>query len=542
MPVPRPLVLCVLDGVGERAETDGNALAAASTPVLDELRKTCATTVLEAAGPALGLPPGRPGSGDVGHLALGAGRVPASACAAVDALVQKRKLAFTPALDQTMRLVLYDSMRLHLFTVVGESGIHATLDHLIAVLDVAAFQEVPVVVHAILDGAQGSRRGASPHLEMLQGQLEGKQAILATLSGRACAMDQEGRWDRTEQAFHAIVRDKVLGPPAPRADSWFDALSLGYGQGVDDDRITPIRLGDYEGVRGDFMCEFGGVTAPVWTWTGTEYGLALPFRGDCMRQLVSMLTCRDVPDEVKHDILMDRKYPVLAFPEHHFATLTSYGERLGLPACVAQPAVDDGFAEVLARAGKRQLRCAESVKAAHVTRHFNGGRDEPFPGEDHRILPSSRLVDSHAEKPAMASARIAAAVEAAVAAGEHDFILVNLANADVVAHTGNLDATAAAIAAVDHALGRIVAATRAAGGAVLVTSDHGGCEAMLDTKGRPRRGHSASPVPLFYVCDDDKGATLRPGSLCDVAPTMLDILGLERSAAMTGRSLLGRGG
>jgi 2,3-bisphosphoglycerate-independent phosphoglycerate mutase len=522
--------LCVLDGIGERAATEGNAVAAAATPVLDALRAKHATTVLDA---CVGMGQ-RPGSGDLGHRMLGAGRVVPSARAVVDEAVAARKVASLPLLDQLVRVLLYDRTRLHLLTQVGESGITAAMDHLLAFADAVAFNDIPIVVHAILDGGHGGGRDALRHLEAMELHLEGKNAVIGTISGRAYGMDQEGRWDRTYESFHAIVRDKTLGPEARRSESVFEALSQAYKKGLDDTYVEPTRLGEYQGVRGDFTCDFGA-EKPIWQWTGAECALAVPFRADGVRQLVAMLTDCDLPREVREDLLIDRDKPTVAFPENQFVTLTSYGA--GLPACFASDATADGFAEVLSRAGKKQLRVAETLKSAHVTTHFSG-REEPFDGEERRIVPSPLLVDRPAEKPAMSSGAVAAVVEKALAAGEHDFILVNLGNADALAHTGDFDATVQAVAALDEALGRIVKSVEAAGGTLLVTADHGACEEMVDQKGQPRRGHSSNPVPLIHV--GQSGVALEPGTLADVAPTMLALMGLEQPAAMTGRSLLGR--
>ncbi len=440
-------------------------------------------------------------------------------------------------MDQTMRICLYDSCAVHLLGLLSNAGVHSHLDHLFAMIDWASFQDIPVVVHAILDGRDGSPRSAMDYLDRLQTHMEGKDVAIGTLSGRTYAMDRDERWDRTYQAFHAIVRDKVLGSTAPQAETPFDAVSLSYGQGHNDEHLVPIRIGDYHGLPGDFLCDFTAAK-PVWEWTGEDVGLAFNFRGDRMRQLAGMLTKQGVPDEVKNDLLMDRDKPVLAFREHCFVTLTSYGDELQLPVVFDREPIGGTFGDVVAEAGLTQLRCGESEVLSHVTSFFSGRREAPFVGERRAILRSPRLVDCYQEKPSMSAAKVAKKAVAEVQSGDHDFILVTFANPDTLGHTGNLDATIEAVQAVDDAVGQLAQAVRDAGGALLVTADHGNCETLVGQDGKPQHAHTTNPVPLIYLNEQDPKATLRTGGqLADVAPTLLDIMGLEPPAVMSGTSL-----
>jgi 2,3-bisphosphoglycerate-independent phosphoglycerate mutase len=299
-----------------------------------------------------------------------------------------------------------------------------------------------------------------------------------------------------------------------------------------------VRIGAYTGIKGSFMADFASKN-PVWEWFGEETGLAVNFRPDRMRELSAMLTRRNIPPEVD-EMLKERGRNIYAFDNHAYASMTEYDPALKIPVAFPREVVADSFGEVVSRAGMTQLRCAETEKYAHVTYFFSGGREEPFEGEARVLVPSPRDVATYDQKPEMSAPGVADEVVKAVESGKYDFILVNFANPDMVGHTGKLDAAISAVEAVDAGLGRIMAAVRDKGGALLVTADHGNCEQMKDDKGQPHTAHTTNPVPFYYMNDADKGAKLRPGRIADVAPTMLELLGLPKPEAMTGRSLLER--
>ena len=534
-PRPRPVVLCVLDGLGERAEKIGNAVLLAKTPTIDALRQSCPTTSLAASGDAVGAS-GQLASSALGHRVLGAGRVVESDCSRVDASIEANKLGRNEILDQTMRICLYDNCALHLIGLLSDGGVHASMDHLFALIDIADFHEIPVIIHGILDGRDVESRSAMTHFERLQTHLEGKKATIATLSGRHYAMDRDGRWDRVYQAYHAIVRDKVLGPEAARAESVFEAVSLAYSNGVSDEHLVPVRIGDYSGIKGDYLCDFA-VEGGLWEWTGEEVGLATNYRGDRLLQLSQMLARQELPPEVADDLLMDRQYPMRAFREHCYTTLSDYG--LDVPVCFARAPVDQALAALISAAGLKQFRCGETEKALHVTDFFSGHAQGPSKGEQRLLLPSPRLIDSYDEKPQLRAAALAEKAGAALRGGETDFILVNFANPDLVGHTGKLEATIAAVEAVDAALAPLVTAVREQAATMLITASHGNCEQMLREDDTPHTGHTNSPVPLIFMSNDDEGRKLREGGgLADLAPTVLQLLGLEQPAAMSGVSLL----
>jgi 2,3-bisphosphoglycerate-independent phosphoglycerate mutase len=531
------VVLCILDGFGERAQRDANAVELARTPALHALRASAAKTSIAASGEAVGLPKGQMGNSEVGHMILGAGRTILSDRTRIDRVIADDKLGLNPTVDETVRRCLYHDTPLHLFGLLSDGGVHSHMDHLLALIDQAHFQSIPVVVHAFLDGRDTPPQSAMNYLNALEYAIEDKNVRIGTLSGRFYAMDRDERWDRVYCAFHAIVRDQVLGPEAPRAESTFDAVSESYLRGLTDEFLEPVRIGDYQGVRGDFTCDFDIGGAP-WEWTGDDCGIAFNFRGDRMQQLCAMLTRQGLPASVASDLLMDRDKPVRAFQPRWLATMTSYADSLEAPIAFPKQTLERSFGELIAEAGLSQLRCAESEKYPHVTYFFNGGREQPFAGEERMLVPSPRLCETYDEKPEMSAAKVAENVVRAVKSGDWDVIVVNFANPDMVGHTGKLEAAVAAVEAVDRAIGDIVAALREVGGALLLTADHGNCETMIDDEGNPHTAHTTNPVPLVYFNPADPGARLRDGGkLEDVAPTLLDIMGLEQPPEMTGRSL-----
>ncbi|MCC6556255.1 MAG: 2,3-bisphosphoglycerate-independent phosphoglycerate mutase [Polyangiaceae bacterium] len=526
---PRPLVLVILDGFGERAEHDANAVALAKTPRLSALAAASARTLIGTSGPDVGLPPGQMGNSEVGHLSLGAGRIALTDLSRIDVAIAENKLGKNEVIDRAFRIAKDWSCRLHLFGLVSDGGVHSSLDHFFALFDLARFHEVPVVLHAFLDGRDTPPKSAWSYLQRVEAALEGV-GVVGTISGRYWAMDRDKRWDRVFKAYTAIVRGE-----APRAESVFDAIHESYALGKTDEFVEPVRIGEYEGMKGSFMADFAAKT-PVWEWYGEEVGLSVNFRPDRMREISAMLVRRNVPPEVE-EWLSDRGKPVIAFQEWCYGCMTEYDPALKLPVAFPKDEVKDSFGEVISRAGLKQLRCAETEKYAHVTYFWSGGREEPFPGEDRRLVPSPRDVPTYDRKPEMSAPEVAAQVVHAIKSGQHDFVLVNFANPDMVGHTGVLDAAVHAVEAIDAAVGAIADAVREAGGALIVTADHGNCEQMKDEHGNPHTAHTLNPVPLYYVNEADP-VELRPGGrLCDIAPTMLEILGLPQPEAMTGRSL-----
>jgi 2,3-bisphosphoglycerate-independent phosphoglycerate mutase len=516
-------VLCTLEGFGEREEKMGNAVRLARTPILDALGARSPRVALSATGPSVGLGEGRVGSSALAHLALGAGRAPRTEAARIDELVADRKLGTNPIVARSIWIAQDRKCRLHLFGVISESGVHASFDHLRALLHVADMNDVKVVVHAILDGQAAHPKSAWKHLEILHHMLEGKGEV-GTLSGRRFAMDRGGRWDLVNKAYTAIVRGQ-----AETHATVFEALRIGYSRGQNDATFEPVRIGEYEGIKGDFMADFSA-EQPFWEWIGEEVGFAFGHRPDRMRQLAAMLVRRGVPPEVEQQMLTDRGKPVRAFDAQCFLAMTEMGRELEVPPAFGPEPILGSLGEALEAAGLTQIRIAETEKAPHVTHLFSGWRAEPFAREERVLVPSSVAGDEQR------AAEVAIAADRVIRSGQHDFVLVNLADCDLAGHTGDLDAAVAAVEAVDAAVGVIARAVEETGGALVVVGTHGNVERMLDDDGKPHTGHTTSPVPLWYASADDP-ATLAPGSLSDVAPTVLEILGIAPPAAMTGRSL-----
>jgi 2,3-bisphosphoglycerate-independent phosphoglycerate mutase len=527
---PRPLVLCILDGFGEREESKGNAIRLAKTPNLDAIAANYPKTLIGTSGPDVGLPRGQMGNSEVGHLNFGAGRIALMDIVRIDIAIAENKLASNEKIRLLFNIAKDRKCRLHLFGLVSDGGVHASMDHLFALINAAHYDEIPVVVHAFLDGRDTPPKSAWKYLERLLYNLEGKGTI-GTLSGRFYAMDRDQRWERVHQAYKAIVRGD-----APTVATAFEALSASYDAGKTDEFVEPVRIGDYEGIKGSFMADFAA-KEPIWEWFGEEVGLGFNFRPDRMREISAMLARRNLPPEVE-ELLTERGKAIHAFDEWSYGCMTEYEAALKLPVAFTKEDVKETFGEIIARAGLTQLRCAETEKYAHVTYFFSGGREKPFEGEDRTLVPSPREVETYDLKPQMSAPQVAAEVAAAVNSQKYDFILVNFANPDMVGHTGNLEATIQAIETVDAGMGLIAEAVKAAGGALIITSDHGNCELMQDEQGRPHTAHTTFPVPLYYMNDSDRDVALRSGAkIADVAPTMLEILGLPQPEAMTGRSL-----
>jgi 2,3-bisphosphoglycerate-independent phosphoglycerate mutase len=381
--------------------------------------------------------------------------------------------------------------------------------HLYALVDTAHAAGVPVVVHAFLDGRDVQPGTAVGYLAALEERLRGKGKI-GTVSGRYWAMDRDNRWDRVERAYRAIVH-----ADAPRRAGAVAGVEESYEAGKTDEFVEPFVVGDYAGVA-----------------VGKDAGFHFNFRPDRAREL-----SRSLATDGFTEFTREAKAPFRVF-----AGMTTYDTKLKLPTAYPKETYPDIFPEVLARAGLTQFRCAETEKYAHVTYFFNGGREEPFTGEERKMIPSPKDVPTYDKKPEMSAAAVADAVVEAIDSGKYDFVLVNFANPDMVGHTGDLAAAITAVEAVDAGIGRIAAAVKKQKGAMFITADHGNCELMVDPKtGKPHTAHTTFPVPVLYVNEADPKAEIRSGGrICDVAPTMLELLGLPIPAAMTGKSLLCR--
>lgn len=535
----RPVALIVLDGWGQAPTSlpGSDAITYSRTPNLDRWRATYPTTLLGASGEDVGLLPGQMGDSNVGHLNLGAGRIVYQDLVRINQAVADGSLAANSVLEGLMAGAASRGATLHLLGLVSDGGVHSHLSHLEALLAVAAHHGVRrLAVHAFLDGRDVPPVSAAGYLERLSGSLAayrdqlaasgGADASLAaidwriaSLAGRYFAMDRDKRWERTASAFESILGSDAAGPGDSRQltaglTDWRAALELAYLRGETDEFVHPVRLAGAPPVAPD------------------DAVLFFNFRADRARQLVRSFL------EQEHEPLIQRPEWFPLSPDH-VATMTRYYPALPCPVVFAPLDLRDTLGEVVSRAGLRQLRLAETEKYAHVTHFFSGGREEPFAGEERLLIPSPK-VPTYDQQPEMSAPQVAAAAERAVAGRTHDLLVINFANGDMVGHTGDYRAALAAVAAVDAALGQVVDAVLAVGGAALVVADHGNAEQMFDRSlGLPHTAHTGNPVPALLVARGlPPGLVLRPGVLGDVAPTVLDLMGISVPPAMTGRSLL----
>jgi 2,3-bisphosphoglycerate-independent phosphoglycerate mutase len=530
MSVPS-VCLVVLDGWGLAPDGPGNAVSLAATPVFDELWAKHAHTQLTACGRAVGLPDGQMGNSEVGHLNLGAGKIVRQDLTRIDDAVADGELAENPALRDACAAAR-ESGRLHLLGLVSDGGVHASMDHLRALIELAADHGVPdIVLHAFTDGRDTLPRSGAGHLATVEGWLAEHGGRIATVSGRYYAMDRDRRWPRVKLAYDAIVHgvpaplgadpDDFSGsvvsgaePSAgfattPHAESGVEAVRAAYERGETDEFIRPTLVGAAGRVRdGDAVVFFN-------------------FRPDRARELTRALAEPDLSE-------LDRG----AAPRVHYTTLTEYQEDWDYPVAFPPDRPQATLASVLAERGVRQLHVAETEKYPHVTYFFNGGEEHPYDGEERCLVDSPRDVPTYDQKPQMSAEAAATAFAERWSEGGYGFGIVNFANPDMVGHSGVIAAAVKAVETVDGQLGRVVEAVHASGGACIVTADHGNADHMLEPDGSPNTAHSLNPVPLIVTAPVPG---LRAGGvLADVTPTVLDLLGVEQPAAMTGRSLIER--
>ncbi|MFA5551115.1 MAG: 2,3-bisphosphoglycerate-independent phosphoglycerate mutase [Trueperaceae bacterium] len=517
--MPEPVVLVVLDGFGLAPAGPGNAVALARTPVFDALWTQRPRTQLAASGTAVGLPAGQMGNSEVGHMNLGAGRVVRQSLTHIQASIDDGSFFEAPEL-----LRLYASAKegatLHLLGLVSGGGVHSDLGHLLALLELAARRRVARVrVHAFTDGRDAPPDSGAGYLQQLETKLAelraaGLDAQVASVCGRYYAMDRDRRWARTKLAYDAVV----CGAAAQRATSAAEAISQAYARGETDEFVAPTVMVDRD---------TGQPTGPVQDGDAVFF---FNFRADRARQLTYALLGGPGWNE----------FVRCATPRVSFASLMEYDKELAAPFAFELPVVDETLPQVLARAGLSQFHAAETEKYAHVTYFFNAQREVAYEGEERVLVPSPKVA-TYDLQPEMSAAELTDIVAKRIREHDDAFVIINYANPDMVGHTGVLSAAVAACEAVDAGLGRLVEATLARGGALLVLADHGNAEQMLEPDGGPHTAHTTNPVPCVLVTDVPElaGASLREGgALADVAPTVLELLGVPQPAAMTGRSLL----
>jgi len=502
---PKPILLLILDGWGHRDETAHNAIAQANAPNWRRLLAECPHTLVDTHGEFVGLPHGQMGNSEVGHMNIGSGRIVYQDLTRIDAAIADGSFFDNPALVGACEAAKAGGGTLHVFGLVSPGGVHSQEKHIHAMLDLAARCGVArVAVHAFLDGRDTPPQSAEPSLRDLAAHCRSVgNAAIATVSGRYYAMDRDKRWDRVERAYEAIADAKS----EHHADDALAALQAAYARGENDEFVKPTVIGAGARVADGDAIVF------------------MNFRSDRAREL--------------SQAFVDVDFSGFARPRAirlgAFVTLTEYEKGLAASAIAFAPqSMRNTLGEYLASLGLAQLRIAETEKYAHVTFFFSGGREAPFAGEERILVPSPKVA-TYDLQPEMSCPELTDKLVDAIAGQHFDFIVCNIANPDMVGHSGIESAAIKAVEAVDVALGRLTAAIRAAGGEMLISADHGNLEQMLDENGVPHTQHTVGPVPLVYV---GRNATLHHGALRDLAPTVLALMGLPQPAEMTGHSLV----
>ena len=515
-PRPKPVVLLILDGWGHRDDPADNALAQAALPRWRALLATCPHTLIHTEGRHVGLPDGQMGNSEVGHMNLGAGRVVHQDLTRIDAAIEDGSFFDNIELRAACQAVLEDGGTLHVMGLLSPGGVHSHERHIFAMLELAARMRVPrVAVHAFLDGRDTPPRSAAPSLAALQARCDALgNARIASVSGRYYAMDRDHRWERVQRAWNAIVEARADHHAAdPQA-----ALDAAYARGENDEFVDPTVI--------DGGVIDGGVIGDGIPMADGDAVVFMNFRADRARQLSAAFV------DPAFDGFKARR-PALA----DFVGLAQYDARLPARVAFAPEDLTHSFGELLAERGLSQLRIAETEKYAHVTFFFSGGREAPYPGEERILVPSPRVA-TYDQQPEMSCPELTARLVDAINSRRFDAIVCNIANPDMVGHTGDLQAAILAAQAVDIAIGAVTDAVRAVGGALLVTADHGNLEMMRDpATGQPHTAHTVGPVPLVYVGARSDARLRAGGALRDVAPTLLDLMQLPQPAQMTGRSL-----
>ena len=495
-----PVILIVLDGWGFRAAREGNAIELGRTPTWHRLWDRAPRTLLEASGLPVGLPDGQMGNSEVGHLNLGAGRIVAQDIVRISQSMTAGEFFRLPALVELCAAVRKSGGTLHLMGLIGDGGVHALDQHLFAAVELGRRENVPVAIHAWLDGRDTLPKSGLGFMEDL---LDKTGAAVSTVVGRYYAMDRDKRWDRTKLAYDAMVNGAGAAAPDPIA-----AIRQAYEAGETDEFVKPRVIANTPRIRsGDGVFCFN-------------------FRADRMRQIVRALALSGFDG-----------FDVTGRPAVKLVTMTQYDATFPFPVAFGPNVLSRIVAEVLSERGKTMFRTAETEKYAHVTYFFNGGIEPPYKGEERLLVPSQKVA-TYDLAPEMSAAGVTEVLCKAIAGKEHDFILCNYANGDMVGHSGVLAAAVKAVETVDTSLAQVLATAEKAGATLLVTADHGNCELMIDPEtGGPHTAHTTNPVPFLIVGEGNRGPLRSGGSLRDVGPTILHLLGIEPPPEMTGRDL-----
>jgi len=505
-----PVLLLILDGFGYREDADHNAILAARKPNWDKLWKDFPHTLLDASEKYVGLPAQQMGNSEVGHLNIGAGRVVYQDLSRVDVDIEDGRFYTNPALSKAVALAKQNDSVLHIMGLLSPGGVHSHENHIFSMLDMVARAGLKkVFLHAFLDGRDTPPKSAAKSLQLLQEKCTALGVgQIASIVGRYYAMDRDNRWERVQPAYELLTQ----GHAEFTATSALDGLKLAYSRGETDEFVKPtaiVRNGEQPATMRD-----GDVV------------IFMNFRADRAREITRALT---------EDVF--KGFVRVCFPKlAGFVTLSRYGDDFDLPCAYTQEPIHNGFGEYISSLGPKQLRIAETEKYAHVTYFFNGGREQPYPGEDRILVPSPKVA-TYDLQPEMSAFEVTEKLEAAILSKQYQAIICNFANGDMVGHSGNMAAATKAIEALDICIGKVVKAMRSIGGEVIITADHGNAEQMLDrATHQPHTAHTLNPVPFLYI--GRKAELLEHGALRDLAPSLLAMMGLPQPAEMTGHSLI----
>jgi len=499
-----PVVLCILDGWGLSARKEGNAPLLAATPHIDGIMARCPHATLVTHGPDVGLPRGQMGNSEVGHTNIGAGRVIAMDLGQIDLAIEEGRFAQNPRLQDFTKQVSVSGGTAHVLGLLSDGGVHGHISHMLAATDALVAAGLKVAIHALTDGRDVPPSSALDYLAQLEAALP-RGARIATICGRYFAMDRDKRWDRVEMAYQAI-----LNAEGARAETPHNAIEAAYAAGKTDEFIPPTVIAGYDGMR-----EGDGI-------------FCLNFRADRAREIMAALAAPDFDDfDISNRPRFAARLGMAPYSDAHNAYMTTM---------YPKPDIANTLGDWVAQKGLRQFRLAETEKYPHVTFFLNGGVETPFAGED-RHMPKSPNVATYDLQPEMSAADVTKALVGAIEE-RYDLIVVNFANPDMVGHTGDLAAAIAACEAVDKGVGQALAALEKVEGAMVLTADHGNCDVMIDPDtGAPHTAHTLNPVPVAVIGGPAQ-AQLSDGRLADLAPTVLDLMGLTPPDEMTGRSLL----
>ena len=516
----RPFVLVILDGWGINPRKEGNAIALARTPNIDKLAREWPHTAVRTSGEAVGLPEGQMGNSEVGHQNIGAGKRVLQDYTRVSESIRDGSFYQNPAFLKAIEHVKKQSSQLHIFGLLGDGGVHAHETHLEALLRLAHMHGIErVYIHAFTDGRDSSPTGGVEFMRLLQArasEIGGEHAAkVATVSGRYYAMDRDNRWDRTGMTYFAMTRAEGL-----RANSAIEAIQQSYDKNVTDEFILPTVIMEEDHA--------------VATVKAGDALIHYNFRPDRARQLTKAFVMKELPPQAEGKFDRGPRLEDIVY-----VMMTEYEAGLEAEVAFRADEVDMPLARVISDAGLRQFHTAETEKYAHVTYFINGRRETPFPGEERLLVPSPK-VPTYDLQPEMSAAGVTDTAVEHIRSGDYDLVIMNYANADMVGHTGVIEAAIKGVETVDTGVGRVVEATLAVGGGLLITADHGNAEQLIDyATGKPFTAHTTNPVPLYLVVPQLAQVKLRSdGILADVAPTVLQVMGIKQPKDMTGRTLI----